>query len=107
MGVITYPVMEYPMSISDDAPPAAGLTGLNTTTVSQYVDAWMKVTEFNYNNNAPTVVLIHPVDTTARFQVLQQFLAAIKNQGMDMWVGDLTTFAKFWEVQGVTDARWP
>ena len=105
--VTTYPVMEYPMSISDDASPAAGLTGLNTTTVSQYVDAWMKVTEFNYNNNAPTVVLIHPVDTTARFQVLQQFLAAIKNQGMDMWVGDITTFAKFWEAQGVTDARWP
>jgi hypothetical protein len=105
--VTTYPVMEYPMSISDDASPAAGLTGLNTSTVSQYVDAWMKVTQFNYDNNAPTVLLIHPVDTTARFQVLQQFLAAIKNQGMDMWIGDLTTFAKFWESQGVTDARWP
>jgi hypothetical protein len=105
--VTTYPVMEYPMSISDDASPAAGLTGLDTSTVSQYVDAWKKVTKFNYDNNAPTVLLIHPVDTTARFQVLQQFLAALKNQGMDMWVGDLTTFAKFWEAQGVTDARWP
>jgi hypothetical protein len=105
--VTTYPVMEYPMSISDDASPAAGLTGLNTSTVSQYVDAWMKVTQFNYDNNTPTVVLIHPVDTTARFQVLQQFLAAIKNAGMDMWVGDLTTFAKFWESQGVTNANWP
>jgi hypothetical protein len=105
--VTTYPVMEYPMSISDDASPAAGLTGLNTTTISQYVDAWMKVIQFNYDNNAPTVVLIHPVDTTARFQVLQQVLAAIQNQGLDMWVGDLTTFAKFWEAQGVTDAKWP
>jgi hypothetical protein len=105
--VTTYPVMEYPMSISDDASPAAGLTGLNASTVSQYVDAWMKVTQFNYDNNAPTVVLIHPVDTTARFQALQQFLAAIQNQGLDMWVGDLTTFAKFWEAQGVTNARWP
>jgi hypothetical protein len=105
--VTTYPVMEYPMSISDDASPAAGLTGLNTSTVSQYVDAWMKVTQFNYDNNAPTVLLIHPVDTTARFQVLQQYLAAIKNASMDMWVGDLTTFAKFWEAQGVTNARWP
>jgi hypothetical protein len=105
--VTTYPVMEYPMSISDDASPAAGLTGLDTTTVSQYVDAWMKVIKFNYDNNAPTVVLIHPVDTTARFQVLQQVMAAMQNQGLDMWVGDLTTFAKFWEAQGVTNAKWP
>lgn len=105
--VTTYRVMEYPMSISDDASPAAGLTGLDTTNVSQYVDAWMNVIQFNYDNNAPTVLLLHPIDTTARIQALQQLLAAIQNQGMDMWVGDLTTFAKFWEAQGVTDANWP
>ena len=105
--VTTYPIMEYPMSISDDASPAAGLTGLDTTTVSQYVDAWMKVIQFNYDNNAPTVLLLHPIDTTARFQVIQQLLAAIQNQGMDMWVGDMATFAKFWEAQGVTNAKWP
>jgi len=105
--VTTYHVMEYPMSIADDASPAVGLTGLDTTTVSQYVDAWMKVIQFNYDNNAPTVLLIHPIDTTARFQALQQLLAAIQNQGLDMWIGDLTTFAKFWEAQGVTNANWP
>jgi len=105
--VTTYRVMEYPMSISDDASPAAGLTGLDTTTVSQYVDAWMKVIKFNYDNNAPTVLLLHPIDTTARFQVIQQLLAEIQNQGLDLWIGDLTTFAKFWEAQGVTDAKWP
>ena len=48
-----------------------------------------------------------PIDTTARFQVIQQLLAAIQNQGMDMWVGDMATFAKFWEAQGVTNAKWP
>jgi hypothetical protein len=99
--------MEYPMSISDDASPAAGLTGLDTTTVSQYVDTWMRVIRFNYDNNAPTVLLLHPIDTTARIQVLQQLFAAIQNQGLDLWIGDLTTFAKFWEAQGVTDANWP
>jgi len=105
--VTTYRVMEYPMSISDDASPAAGLTGLDTTTVSQYVDAWMKVIKFNYDNNAPTVLLLHPIDTTARFQVIQQLFAEIQNQGLDLWIGDLTTFAKFWEAQGVTDSKWP
>jgi hypothetical protein len=105
--VTTYRVMEYPMSISDDASPAAGLTGLDTTTVSPYVDAWMKVIKFNYDNNAPTVLLLHPIDTTARFQVIQQLFAEIQNQGLDLWIGDLTTFAKFWEAQGVTDAKWP
>ncbi|HXH48186.1 MAG TPA: hypothetical protein VNM47_02335 [Terriglobia bacterium] len=103
----TYHVMEYPMSISDDASPAVGLTGLDTTTVSQYVDAWMKMIKFNYDNNAPTVLLVHPIDTTARFQVIQQLLAEIQNQGLDLWIGDLTTFAKFWEAQGVTNAKWP
>jgi hypothetical protein len=105
--VTTYRVMEYPMSISDDASPAAGLTGLDTTTVSQYVNAWMKVIKFNYDNNAPTVLLLHPIDSAARFQVIQQLLAEIQNQGLDLWIGDLTTFAKFWEAQGVTNARWP
>lgn len=105
--VTTYRVMEYPMSISDDASPAAGLTGLDTTTVSQYVDAWMKIIKFNYDNNAPTVLLLHPIDTTARFQVIQQLLAEIQDQGLDLWIGDLTTFAKFWETQGATGAKWP
>ena len=100
-----YPVMEYPMSISDDASPVAGLTGLTTATVSDYVQAWEKVIKFNYDNNAPTVLLIHPIDTTARFQVLQQLLADLKNQGLDLWVGDLTTFANFWEAQGTTNAK--
>ena len=80
--------------------------GLDTTTVSQYVDAWMKVIQFNYDNNAPTV-LLHPIDTTARFQVIQLLLAEIQNQGMDMWVGDVATFATFWEAQGTTNANWP
>jgi hypothetical protein len=105
--VTTYHVMEYPMSIADDASPAVGLTGLDTTTVSQYVDAWMKVIKFNYDNNAPTVLLLHPIDTTARFQVMQQLIAEIQNQGLDLWIGDLATFAKFWEAQGVTNANWP
>ncbi len=105
--VTTYHVMEYPMSIADDASPAVGLTGLDTTTVSQYVDAWMKVIKYNYDNNAPTVLLLHPIDTTARFQVMQQLIAEIQNQGLDLWIGDLTTFAKFWEAQGVTNANWP
>ncbi|HET7100067.1 MAG TPA: hypothetical protein VFJ52_02870 [Terriglobia bacterium] len=106
-AVTTYHVMEYPMSISGDASPAAGLTGLDTTTVSQYVDAWMKVIKFNYDNNAPTVLLLHPIDTTARFQAMQQLIAEIQNEGLDLWIGDLTTFAKFWEAQGVTNANWP
>ncbi len=105
--VITYPIMEYPMTISDDATPAAGLTGLTSSTVSDYLQVWEKIIKFNYDHNAPTVLLLHPVDTTARFQALQQLLGDLQSEGLDLWVGDLTTFAKFWEAQGVTDARWP
>ncbi|HUZ46545.1 MAG TPA: putative Ig domain-containing protein [Terriglobia bacterium] len=103
--VNAYPVMEYPMSISDDASPAAGLTGLDTSTVSDYAAAWEKVIKFNYDNNAPTVLLLHPIDITARFQVMQQVITDLKNQGLDLWVGDIATFANFWEAQGVTNAK--
>ena len=105
--VITYPVMEYPMSISDDAASILGLTGLTESSVGAYAQAWENVIKFNYSENAPTVLLIHPIDTTARIQALEQVLSDLQNQGYDLWVGDLTTFSRFWESQGVTDARWP
>ncbi len=95
------------MVISDDASPAAGLTGLSSTTLNAYLQVWERIIKFNYDNNAPTVLLIHPVDTGVRFQAEQQLLADLQSQGLDLWVGDLKTFATFWENQGVTNARWP
>ncbi|MGA2363821.1 MAG: hypothetical protein ABSG73_15380 [Candidatus Aminicenantales bacterium] len=94
--------MEYPLAISEDHVPA-----LDPTTYSQYLSDWETVIKANYANNAPTILLIHPIDTGIRFQILQQLLTDLQNQGLDLWVGDWKTFAEFWEAQGVTNARWP
>ena len=100
--VTTYRLMEYPVIISEDQDPP-----LDSTTINDYLSKWENIIRINYNNNAPTVLLIHPIDTGVRFQILQQLLTDLQNQGMDVWVGDMKTFADFWEAQGVTNARWP
>lgn len=98
-AVTTYPVMEFPLAISDDQAP------LGSTTYDQYLNEWDSVIRSNYANNAPTVLLIHPVDDTIRIQILQGLLNRVAD--LDLWIGDWKTFAQFWESQGVTDARWP
>jgi hypothetical protein len=98
-AVTTYPVMEYPLALSDDQAP------LDSTTYNQYLNEWESVIRSNYANNAPTVVLLHPVDDTIRIQFLKDLLNRVAD--LDLWIGDWKTFAQFWEAQGVTDARWP
>lgn len=95
--VTTYPVMEYPVTISDET--------IDSSTYDQYLSEWESVIRANYANNAPTILLLHPVDATIRLQALQDLLQRVAD--LDLWIGDWKTFAKFWEAQGVTDARWP
>jgi peptidoglycan/xylan/chitin deacetylase (PgdA/CDA1 family) len=98
-AVTTYPIVEYPLAISDDQAP------LDSTTYAQYLDAWESVIRANYANNAPTVLLIHPIEDTFRTQALQDIIQRVSD--LDLWIGDLKTFAQFWEAQGVTCSRWP
>jgi hypothetical protein len=101
-AVITYRLLEYPVTISEDQVPA-----LDSTTINDYLSKWENIIRINCQNHAPTVLLIHPIDTGIRFQILQQLLLDLQSQGLDIWVGDWKTFAEFWEAQGVTNARWP
>lgn len=96
-NVVTYSVMEYPLAISDDK--------INSAIYSQFLDKWEAVIRANYANNAPTILLIHPVNTGIRLQALQDILTRVSD--LDLWIGDWKTFAHFWEAQGVTNARWP
>jgi hypothetical protein len=97
--VTTYPVVEYPVDISDE--------DLDATTYTQYLDEWKAVIQANYANNAPTILLIHPVDDTYRIQAEQEIIQWATSSYPDLWIGDWKTFAEFWEAQGVTCARWP
>jgi Putative Ig domain len=101
-AVTTYHLMEYPVTISEDQVPV-----LDSTTINNYLNAWENLIRINYNNNAPTVLLIHPIDTGIRFQILQQLITDLQTEGLDLWIGDLKTYAEFWEAQGVTNAKWP
>jgi hypothetical protein len=97
--VTTYPVVEYPVDISDEY--------LDATTYTQYLDKWKAVIQANYANNAPTILLLHPVDDTYRIQAEQEIIQWATSSYPDLWIGDWKTFAEFWEAQGVTCARWP
>jgi hypothetical protein len=75
----------------------------------QYLAKWKAVITANRDNNAPTVLLIHPVfdNIDLRQQLEQDIIGWATSTYPDLWVGDWKTFAEFWEAQGVTCARWP
>lgn len=93
--ITEYPVMEYPISISDNK--------LDQTNVEETVEAWRDVLEANAANGMPTVLLVHPSDRPGRFEALQQFIESV-NDGT-YWITDLRSFADFWEGQGVVRRR--
>ncbi|MFB3920483.1 MAG: putative Ig domain-containing protein [Terriglobia bacterium] len=105
--VTTYPIVEYPIAISDDQLP------FNSANYDQYLDAWKSVIRANYANNAPTVLLIHPVaegedfDGSLRRQAEGEIIEWAATTYTDLWIGDWKTFAEFWEAQGVTCSQWP
>jgi hypothetical protein len=103
--VTTYPVVEYPVGISDDQHDLP----FEPENYDQYVAEWKAVITANHDNNAPTVLLIHPVagNIDLRQQLEQEIIDWATSTYPDMWVGDWKTFAEFWEAQGVTCARWP
>jgi hypothetical protein len=98
-SVTTYPIMEYPIAISDD--------GLTDTNLSEFLDKWENVIQANYNNNAPTILLIHTALPGPRLAAEQEIIQWATSSYPDLWIGDWKTFAEFWEAQGVTCTRWP
>jgi hypothetical protein len=95
--VTPYPIMEYPVTLSDG--------DITIETLQERLDLWESVIRFNYANNAPTVLLIHPVEHGPRLEALEGILDRVTD--LDLWIGDLRTFGEFWEAQGVTCEMWP
>jgi hypothetical protein len=103
--VTTYPIVEYPVGISDDQDHLPFVPD----NYNQYLAEWKAVITANYYNNAPTVLLIHPVadNFDLRQQLEQDIIQWATTRFPDLWVGDWKTFGEFWEAQGVTCDRWP
>jgi hypothetical protein len=95
--VTSYPIMEYPVTLSDG--------DITVETLQERLDLWESVILLNYANNAPTVLLIHPVQHGPRLEALEGILDRVAD--LDLWIGDLRTFGEFWEAQGVTCEMWP
>ncbi|MCS6913587.1 MAG: hypothetical protein RMK29_09660 [Myxococcales bacterium] len=89
-GYDIYPVIEYPLALSD--------RGLDEGNIPERVAQWLAVVDRNLVTGAPTLLLVHPSRRPGRTQALVAFLDAL--QGRDVWVGDLSRFAAFYEEQG-------
>jgi hypothetical protein len=103
--VTPYPIMEYPIALSDDELQATpGGPGLP---LDQVLAKWENVIQVNYDNNAPTVLLIHTALPGPRLAAEQGLIQWVKDNNLDLWIGDMKTFGQFWEAQGVTcDKGW-
>jgi hypothetical protein len=97
-AVTAYPITEYPIALSDDE--------LTDTNLDAVLDKWENVIRVNYNNNAPTVLLIHTALPGPRLAAEQGILGRVADL-TDLWIGDMKTFGQFWEEQGVIcDKGW-
>jgi hypothetical protein len=92
-AVTAYPITEYPIALSDDE--------LTDTNLEAVLDKWENVIRVNYNNHAPTVLLIHTALPGPRLAAEQGILGRVADL-TDLWIGDMKTFGQFWEAQGVT-----
>lgn len=95
-GARLFPVMEYPVSMTDD--------GLDESNYQGYLDRWDRLIRINYANNVPTVLLIHTSTKPLRLEAEHWILDRVSD--LDLWIGDWKTFAEAWEQQGVTCDRW-
>jgi len=97
-GVRVSRIVEYPLTLSD--------TGLTEDTVEATVDSWMEVLRINHGNQAPTVLLVHTSSRPGKLEALGELLRRISVEGMDLWIGDWTTFARNWEEDGIACEHW-
>jgi hypothetical protein len=90
-------VFEFPVTLDDS------LGYLTPDTVDRAVDIWLEVIRANMDNEAITVLLIHPSDTRKdTFKLEAQESVMKKIIEMDGWMGDLTTFGNFWRDRHTT-----
>ena len=93
--VTPYPIMEYPIALSDDELQATpGGPGLP---LDQVLAKWENVIQVNYDNNAPRVLLIHTALPGPRLAAEQGLIQWVKDNNLDLWIGDMKTFGRFWE----------
>jgi peptidoglycan/xylan/chitin deacetylase (PgdA/CDA1 family) len=84
-------VIEIPVTLDD------ALGYLTPKAVEKATEQWLDVSRAHMNNEAITVLLIHPSDTRTRSYKLNAQEGLMKGiLEMGGWMGDLSTFGHFW-----------
>jgi len=85
-------VLEIPVTLDDS------MGYLTPYTVDKTVNTWIEIVRANKENEAITVLLVHPSDTrTETYKLEAQEILMKEVVKMGGWIGDLTTFGEFWE----------
>jgi peptidoglycan/xylan/chitin deacetylase (PgdA/CDA1 family) len=91
-------VIELPVTLDDS------LGYLTPDTEASATQAWLEIIAAYRDNEAITVLLIHPSDTRTasyKLQAEERLLQVVS--AMDGWIGDVGTFGNFWRDRNETD----
>jgi len=93
-------IIELPVTLDDS------LGYLTPKTADRVAQSWLEVAEAHRNNEAITVLLVHPSDTRTESHKLEAQEKLMKGvRAMDGWMGDVRTFGRFWQSRDETDFR--
>jgi peptidoglycan/xylan/chitin deacetylase (PgdA/CDA1 family) len=93
-------VVELPVTLDDS------LGYLTPDTVARAAQSWLEVAKAHRDNEAITVLLVHPSDTrtqTHKLEAQERLMEGVR--AMDGWMGDVGTYGRFWQDRDETDFR--
>ncbi len=93
-------IIEIPVTLDDS------MGYLEPRTVDNAVKNWLSIVKQNADNEAITVLLMHPSDTrtkTYKLEAQEQLMKEVAGSGG--WMGDLTAFGNFWRSRHNTEFR--
>ena len=93
-------VVELPVTLDDS------LGYLTPDTTARVAQSWLEVAEAHRDNEAITVLLVHPSDTrteTHKLDAQERLMEGVR--AMDGWMGDVRTYGRFWQDRDETDFR--
>lgn len=81
-------IVEIPVTFDD----SQGM--LTAANLEETFRKWLDVIWANADNEAISVMLIHPTVTEYKLKMEEKLLAELR--GKDVWIGDITSYASFW-----------
>ncbi|MFH0922113.1 MAG: HEAT repeat domain-containing protein [Fibrobacterota bacterium] len=84
-------VLDIPMTFDGDAPHDP----LLPSNMDDRITRWTRVISANADNGAINTFMIHPTNTGYKLAAVEKLLLAVRKR--DIWVGDLDTYATFYE----------